>query len=117
MTEQHDETIYFERITMQKVSAACARIFPGQEVEITPSLFDAMIVIRHSTEQPIAIEQADLLAQDLREGRLLTESKADWHVANFGLHHDFRGQVIGTGFALICSLLPCKEALERFNAN
>lgn len=115
MTDLYQETAFFEGLTVKEVGAACAQVLPGMRCEIDPSMFDASVVIRHAPGEGPTIEQADRIAEVLREGRPLRPDTADWHVGGFGPYCDAIDPSVtyGTSFGLIRAFLPRPETLER----
>jgi hypothetical protein len=113
--DMKQETMAFERETTALVQAACDVAMPNRRVEIEPYLFDAGVVVRHAPGEGPTLEDADRVADRLRDGRPLVADVADWHVSGFGPHCDALDPnlVYGTSFGLVRSFLPRAEPLER----
>jgi hypothetical protein len=118
MGDIYQETAFFERLTVHEVEAALKQVMPERTAEITPYMFDATVVIRHGPEEGPTLEDADRVAEILREGRPLAIDKADWHVAGIGPYCDALdiNVVYGTSFGLVRAFLPTPEAVERVSA-
>lgn len=117
MTDLYQETAYFERVTVKEVRAACLQVIPDMRFEIEPSMFDASVIVRHQPGAGPTIEQADRIAEILREGRPLEAGRADWHASGISPYCDALDQatVYGTIFGLVRAFLPRPEVLERLH--
>ena len=113
MSCEESETLFFERETHTMVQTACDRIIPGCDVQ--PRMFDAGVTVRHGPGEGPTIEQADKIAEVLRNGRPLIAGHADWHVSIFGPYCDALDPniVYGTSFGIRRAFVPTPEALQR----
>lgn len=115
MTDLHLETVYFERLTVREVQAACEQVLHGMKWGIQPSMFDASVIVRHAPDHGPTIDQADRIADLLREGRPLMPDRADWHATGVSPYTDAldASVVYGSIFGLVRAFLPRAETLER----
>jgi len=118
MTDLYQETAYFERDTVKEVTAACRQVIPAMRFVIEPSMFDASVVVRHAPGEGPTEEQADRIADILREGRTLREGVADWHAGEVSPYCDALDPdvVYGSAFGLVRAFVPTPRALQRANA-
>ena len=118
MTDLYQETAYFERDTVKEVTAACRQVIPAMRFVIEPSMFDASVVVRHPPGEGPTEEQADRIAEILREGRTLREGVADWHASEVSPYCDALDAdvVYGSIFGLVRAFVPSPRALRRAHA-